>query len=357
MESNAIEMQTLDGTGTVSDCSPITIDSSERYSGGLRWKLGVNTTPCVQARRGSRCVYCGFRSHSSWVAPDRVGEVVRAAFEGRELDAVRRLELYVSGSFLDDAEVSPSARLDIVRSVGCSPVRETVLESRPEFVTDESLAELAQVIDPARLTIAVGVETMDDELRLRLGKGFSAQDIEQAVKYIARAGMGFQAYLLLKPPLIDSDRLAAQDVLASSRRLLRLTAQEGLDPVLAIQPYFVAGESSIALTQTARPPWLYTIALVMGLLDAIRNRSGARFEVILGNEVDNVETLLVPSNYAADGSICDCTPEQRRRLRQTNSSREALLNTVHDLLHSDCVCRRLWEDEIVAGLTEAQVPL
>ena len=335
---------------------PITIDSVERYAHGLRWKLGISTNPCIQARRSTRCVYCGFRNHGNIVPPDAVGHVLRRALESRDLRAVRRLEIYVSGSFFDEQEVSEQSTDLIAQLIAGSTVNEVVLESRPEFVTEDRLRALAQRLDPSRVIVAVGVETMDDELRSRLGKNFSTDDVVRSIEAVAQAGMGFQAYLLLNPPLINDDRSAIVDVLTSSRRILRLTSRLQCKTILAVQPYFVAKESTIAERLSAgpppRPPWLYTIALVLGLLDAIRGEGVSPFHIILGNEVDNVDTLRIPANYTADGGVCTCTDGVRQRLREVNISCNTMRERVQQVLAAPCECREAWEQQIVAGVRE-----
>ena len=146
----------------------ITIDTKERYGRGLRWKLGIATTPCIQTRKSKRCVFCGFINHKGPVSPEEVGRVVNEVLGKGDLHDICRMELYVSGSFFDDEEVSSGSRLEIIKAVNESGIEEVVLESRPEFITEENLKALSNVIDPARVTIAIGVETADDNLRYRL---------------------------------------------------------------------------------------------------------------------------------------------------------------------------------------------
>jgi radical SAM enzyme (TIGR01210 family) len=269
---------------------------------------------------------------------------------------MRRLELYVSGSFFDEQEVSEQSTDLIAQLIAGSTVNEVVLESRPEYITQGRLKALTQHLDPSRVTLAVGVETMNDELRSRLRKNFSTDDVVRSIEAVAQAGMGFQAYLLLNPPLINDDRAAIVDVLTSSKRILRLTSRLQCKTTLAIQPYFVAKESTVAQRLSAgsppRPPWLYTIALVLGLLDAIRGEDVPPFQIILGNEVDNVDTLCVPANYAADGGICNCTDVVRQLLREVNISRDTMRERVQQVLAAPCECREAWEQQIVAGARE-----
>lgn len=328
----------------------VTINKKERYSHGSRWKLGINTSPCVQSRKGKRCVYCGFRNYHNPVSPSEVGRVFGAVFTGNDLADIHRLELYVSGSFFDDEEVSFNSRREIVRLVEETQIEEVLLESRPEFITQNNLKALGDIIDPRRITVGVGVETMDDRVRKRLSKGFSTKDFVKSLSRIARAGMNFQAYLLLNPPAINNDKKAIIDIVDGSEKLISLTKKMNCPLILAIQPYFIAKGSAVAEDPSkldgVRPPWLYTIALTLRLLNDLRSREAPNLQIILGNEVDNVDTVLVPSNYTADGSVCACTERMRQYLPGINISQEKMEQSVHEILESPCDCRRVWENEI-----------
>jgi hypothetical protein len=47
------------GTSTPCAQDHVTIDARERYGQGMRWKLGFNTLPCIQSRRGTWCLFDG----------------------------------------------------------------------------------------------------------------------------------------------------------------------------------------------------------------------------------------------------------------------------------------------------------
>ena len=330
------------------DC--ITINKKEVYFDGLRWKLGINTNPCIQLRKGGRCTYCGFRNYPNLVPPENVGQVLEEILRNNDLTDVHRLELYVSGSFFDDDEVSFNSRLEVVRSVERSQIKEVLLESRPEFITGENLNPLVDIIDGRRITIGIGVETMDATVRNKLSKGFSTKDLTKSLSRIAQSGMNFQAYLLLNPPVINNDRDAVIDIVNSSTKIMSLTNKLNCPLVLAIQPFFLAGNSTIAQDplqkDRVRPPWLYTVALTLRLLDNMRAKDKSGFSLVLGNEVDNVDTILLPSNYTGHGNVCSCTERTRKYLREVNISRQKLREGVDMVLGSQCHCKIVWQNEI-----------
>ncbi len=330
----------------------ITVNRREKYSHGFRWKLGINTNPCVQLRNGRRCIYCGFLNYRNPSPPSKVGQVFNEVFKDSDLSEINRLELYVSGSFFDDKEVSPNSRLDIIKAISDSRIPETVLESRPEFITEENLKTLASAIDPKRITIAVGVETMDDKLRNKLAKGFSTEEIVACLRRIAKAEMNFQAYLLLNSPVINNDKKAIIDIINSSKKLISLAKKWDCQLILAIQPFFVARNSLVAQNpspkNSVKPPWLYSIALTLKLLDTIIAKEKSGLRVILGNEHDNVDPVLISSNYTSDKEVCSCTENTRRHLGEINTSHKKRQESIRKILESTCYCKGVWESEISA---------
>jgi hypothetical protein len=304
----------------------------------------------VQLRRGRRCIYCGFLNYDNPVSPSEVGYVFSEILKNNKLNNIQRLELYVSGSFFDNEEVSFDSRSEIIGTINESGIKEIVVESRPEFVTRRNLEALTDIIDPARITIAIGVETMDDKLRNTLLKGFSTKDLTKSLGIIARYGINFQAYLLLNPPAINNDRDAIVDTIDSSKKIIGLAREMNCSLTLAIQPFFFARNSTIAgnpqQRNSIRPPWLYTIALTLKLLNILRIREGLDLPIVLGNENDNVDTISIPANYAGDGTVCPCTEKIRSRLHEINISRQKFMENIDGILASTCACKRIWENEI-----------
>ncbi len=328
----------------------VTIDKKEEYSHGLRWKLGINTNPCVQLRRGRRCIYCGFLNYHNPVSPFEVGRVFGEILKNNDLNNIQRLELYVSGSFFDSEEVSFDSRSEIIRTINESGIKEVVVESRPEFITPRNLKALTDIIDPTRITIAIGVETMDDKLRNKLSKGFSTKDLTGSLSTIARAGINFQAYLLLNPPVINNDRNAIIDIIDSAKKIISLANKMNCSLTLAIQPFFFAQNSAVAgnpsQRDSIRPPWLYTIALTLKLLNTLRIKQRLDLPIVLGNENDNVDTISIPANYASNGTICPCTETIRKHLREINISQQKFEENIDRILESTCACKGIWENEI-----------
>jgi len=334
----------------MNDKTYITLDLMEKFDGQLRWKIGLGTHPCIRTRVDKRCTFCGFTDLPHPLPANKVDTVFQTLLQRTPLDSVKRLELYVSGSFFDDVEVAPESRLAILRSFCQTPISEILIESRPEFITAANLNALTEVIEPHRITVGIGVETMNDEARKPLSKGTTTKKIVQSIQLIAQAGMNFQAYFLLKLPGAKNDQEAVQHFMKDVQTLLDLTQDQMCTITVALQPTFVAHNTAFVQDFEQgmfRPVWLYTIALVLQKLLRLK-ADYPRMQIILGNENDNVEVIAIPTNYAdlATHQPCACSQSMRELLHHANESEQQLTSVIQQLLESPCACKLLWQKEM-----------
>jgi uncharacterized Fe-S cluster-containing MiaB family protein len=195
---------------------------------------------CSYALRTGGCTICGFTEHLSTrgrpVSAEQLCAQLDAAIESHrdERSRIEHLDLYCSGSFFNDEEIPPGARVELARLAArrLPALRTLLLDSRPEFITGPALAELLAVLAPGERTIgleiAIGLESADDEIRNRkIRKGFSLASFERAAEAIAGAGASLAVYLLLKPPGVDEEAAIA-DVIQSGSYLAELGSRIGL---------------------------------------------------------------------------------------------------------------------------------
>lgn len=119
-----------------------------------------------------------------------------------ESAGVHTLMVFNAGSFLSAANPI-DVQLGIAQMVADHPtLRRLVIESRAELITSPALKLLTGILHPAgkRLTIRVGVETQDDELRLKgLRKGHTRSQLVTAAAVMKDKGVTSGAYVLLNP--------------------------------------------------------------------------------------------------------------------------------------------------------------
>jgi hypothetical protein len=135
---------------------------------------------------------CGWGRLEAPVEPEKLKELIRK----KSLVGVPRLKIFASGSFLDDAQFPREFRKWFADYVKKQGVKELIFESRPEFVTDESLKDFEGV----RLTVAIGLESSSDEVLKGYGKGFTSADYAKAAELLRKKGFGVRTYLMVNMP-------------------------------------------------------------------------------------------------------------------------------------------------------------
>lgn len=240
---------------------------------GRRLMVVLRAPGCAHALKTGGCTNCGFLELTTRGAPVSTAQLVAQLGNAlrrhqEELDEIEELDLYCSGSFFNDDELSPASRRALLEfSCALPGLRSVLVDSRPEYVTPQALGVRSTLGDPRRVLfeVAIGLETASDEIRLqRIRKGFTLAEFERAAETIAAAGpgLGLCCYLLLKP-LGTSEEEAVDDVIQSGRYVSQLAARLGLKVRVALEPTFVCEGTPLAEEHRAgrfTPPSLSSVA-------------------------------------------------------------------------------------------------
>jgi radical SAM enzyme (TIGR01210 family) len=172
------------------------------------------------------------------------------------------LKVYTSGSFLDSEEVPVEARDDILRVIGADErITEVVLESRPEFVTEDTMSTVHTLLGSRHVEIGIGLESANDDIRsLCINKGFSTEDFERAVKVAKKHSIGVRSYILLKPPFL-TEHAALEDAIET----IVHAAKVGVTTI-SVNPVNIQKHTLVEQLWTRgqyRPPWLWTLLEVL----------------------------------------------------------------------------------------------
>jgi len=287
---------------------------------------------CSHALDGAGCTYCGFGkreiNQGGVVDPEVVtGQFFQAVKKHDfEKEGIQELDLYMAGSFLSDEEMPPVARESILRESGAIPgLKQVLIESRPEFITGESVAGAKEMLGDKKLSVGMGLESADDYLRETvLNKGFSKVDYEKAVGVLAKGGVDVLTYVLLKPTTME-EVAAIQDVVNTVRYIKEVSDKCGInDGVISLSPTFVpAGTKLFKEFEMGKyqPPTLWSL---VEALKQIHNLSVIRVGLSeeglackggvaknCGKCDDMVKTALEEFNRTQnigvfDGLDCDC---------------------------------------------------
>lgn len=145
------------------------------------------------------CFACGWGKIEAPVDTERLKKQVKII----DISAIDELKVFSSGSFLDDKQFPREFRKWFAEHIRNKELKNVIIESRPEFITDENLSDFKGL----KLTVAIGLECADDEVLRKYKKGFTVRDYLKAVKTLRKNGMGVRTYLLVNMPFSNQEKL------------------------------------------------------------------------------------------------------------------------------------------------------
>jgi len=140
-------------------------------------------------------------------------------------------------------------------------VEEVVVESRPEYVTEEILKACCSLIPDKIFEVSIGLETSSDYIKeYKINKGFTNEDFERAVSVVKNLKSDYKiaskAYLFVKP-ILTSEKEAIEDAVASA-----IYAEEvGVDRISFCPATIHKGTLMEVLWRRGsyQPPWIWSI--------------------------------------------------------------------------------------------------
>ena len=186
------------------------------------------------------------------------------------------VKLFASGSFLNPYELPKDARDEILKTlVDLGNVTEIVVESRPEYVKEEYLDEIFDIIGNTLFEISIGLETSNDYTRLKkINKGFTCKDFENAVNLINELkitknyNLKSKAYIFVKPILV-SEAQAIDEALETARYCEKV----GVDRLSFCPATIHAGTVIERFWRQGayQPPWIWScIEIINTVRDEIK---------------------------------------------------------------------------------------
>jgi len=159
----------------------------------------------------NQCIFCGYsKDCQSKVQPSTEDFLKQLNFYFNTYKTGGNLEIYNSGSFLDDKQISSESRISIFRQLAEEKITSITIESRPEYIKEEKIKPLINEFK-GKLTMAIGLEVADDILLKKLKKGFTLKEVEKAISLLDRMGIFSRAYILVGPPFIKDPNKTALD--------------------------------------------------------------------------------------------------------------------------------------------------
>lgn len=170
--------------------------------------------------------------------------------------------VYNAGSFFNNSEVPLEARQYIYKKINSiNEIKHVIFESRPEFIIDDELKRLRDLIPDKKIEIGIGLESSDEYVRqVCLNKGFSLNDFLNAMEIIKNNHISVLSYILLKPPFL-TEKLAIENSINS----IKWAFSKGVD-VISLEPVSVQKYTLIHLLYNMnlfRPPWIWSVLEVI----------------------------------------------------------------------------------------------
>jgi radical SAM enzyme (TIGR01210 family) len=114
------------------------------------------------------------------------------------IQGAKHLKLYNSGSFFDGRAIPEEDYPRIASLV--SHFKTVIVESHPKLIGERCLS-FRNMLKPA-LHVALGLETVNTDLLLRLNKRMTLQDFANSVSFLTSNDIPARAFVLLRPPFL-----------------------------------------------------------------------------------------------------------------------------------------------------------
>ncbi|MDH7517860.1 MAG: archaeosine biosynthesis radical SAM protein RaSEA [Candidatus Thermoplasmatota archaeon] len=207
----------------------------------------------------SGCTMCGYFNDSTWKNVSDNDILTQFDRAMQKYSGQKIVKIFTSGSFLDDDEIKPEVRKKIL-GVLSEKTDKISVESRPEYVKDEKLSKIKEIVQPKTFEVGVGLETSNDFLREHaINKGFTFDDYKKSAKLFKKHGFKLKTYVLIKPPFI-TEKQAVEDCVNTVKDIRSYTDVVSFNPTNVQHHTFV---EYLWRRDQYRPPWLWSIVEIL----------------------------------------------------------------------------------------------
>jgi len=305
----------------------------ETGSAAQRWVIMVPGLGCEWAR----CYMCGFSTMTERL---QIGgkqcsklEILIAYYLGRYIAnpafvKPKFVALYNGGSFLNNNEIPAPIQKRIIKEIAkIQNVKEILIESRPEYVSERRIKNLQRFLrEDQILVVGIGLECQSDVIRERcINKGFRKKDYKKAVKALLFAGAKILTYVLLKPPYLN-EREAIEEAIETIKYAFSVGSS-----FAALQSTFVQEGTlvhQLYLAEKYYPPSLWSIIKVV--------TQGLQYGPIhIGSLTDEPSPIAIPANCGK------CDAKIISAFQKFNTSQD-----ISVFQNIDCLCKQDWKRKI-----------
>lgn len=269
---------------------------------------------------------CGYVYDSAHTAPsddDLLAQLTRAMRKASDFDKFM-VKIFTSGSFLDTNEIPLEVRHRILGELDADErVVKVLAETRPEFVTEESVKDCVSTLKNTAFEVAMGLETSSDVIRKRsINKGFTFKNFIDAATAARANGATVKSYLMLKP-LFLSEKEALEDIIQTVRDAVQYSDTFSINLCNVQRGTYV---EYLWERKQYRPPWLWSI------VDILQRTKKDFPDMIITSDPVGAGSKRGPRNCR------ECSHDVADAIRLFS-----LTQDLSCLEHLSCDCKNLWE--------------
>ena len=247
----------------------------------------VNTFVIIFRTKGcswahsSGCSMCGYFNDSMW--KDVSDEDLLKQFENamKSYSNQRFVKIFTSGSFLDDNEITPIVRKQILNKL-VETTDKISVESRPEYIDDKTLNEIKSIIALKKFEIGVGLETASDYIRKNcLNKGFTFNDYKNAADKLKKYDIDLKTYVLIKPPFL-TEKESIEDAIKTVEKIKKITNSISFNPTNVQRNTVI---NFLWKRKQYRPAWLFSIVEILKESKKIVSNIGLKCAIVGGGNI------------------------------------------------------------------------
>jgi len=291
-------------------------------SNGCEWAI----------KNGNGCTMCGHlakqtRSLAPLNADDLISQFM-GEFGRIDFDQAPILNLYNNGSFFNEREIPERARIRMLKEI-CNnkSIKMLVVESRPEFVTENLMEQTKALLPDVHVEVAMGLETMDDKKRMiSVNKGFTLKQYDRAIQIIRKCHLYPRSYVLLKPPFFNENE-GIEEAIKTTKHAFEIGATTVSLEACTCQKY--------TLTEYLANSGLYRMPRLWSIIEVIKRTHR------LGNLIVGLFQFF-PSPDNVPYNCSKCSDRVLEALKDYN--RTLRIERLEDL---DCTCKQHWSDELL----------
>ena len=271
------------------------------------------------------CSVCGYVNDSSRDQPipsEQILEKIHHSLNQVDSPKSIELKLFNSGSFFDEDEISEEVRDYIFKKIATVPkIKEIVIESRVDYITDEKLKRMKNILKNKYVEVAIGLETVNDYIRNKyINKGLIFKNFLDTIQLCKENDVGVRAYLLFKPPFLN-EQTAIEDCVNSIQTLAKLKVN-----TISINPLNIQKDSlveNLFYQNRYRPPWFYSLfkCLLMACKD--------------NKILNSMRIISSPSGAGTKKGIHNCLKRECNEIMSKTLEEFVLTQNVNCLIKND----------------------